>query len=117
MSSNEQAATEVKSSEGQDVEIVGEKKQDSVVKDQQQKVAEEPDTQAGEESRDSVVSAEGGNESAEGDEDDAGEETEEDAEVEKSATNGHAGKNGHEKEAAADSGTEVNGTEVKVGIL
>jgi hypothetical protein len=123
MSSNEQAATEVdevKSNEGQEVEIVGEKKEESMGKDQQkQKVAEKPDTPDGEESHDSVVSAEGGNESAEGaDEDDAGEKIKEDAEEDKSVANGKAGKKGHEeKEATAESDTEVNEAGVKVGNL
>jgi hypothetical protein len=124
MSSNEQAATEVdevKSNEGQEVEIVGEKKEESMGKDQQkQKVAEKPDTQAqaNEESHDSVDLAEGGNESAEGAEDDAGEKIKDDTEADKSAANDHAGKKGHEEKAAtAESDTEVNEAGVKVRNL
>jgi hypothetical protein len=84
---------------------------------QAKKVASAPADTQGEESRDSVVSAEG-DESVEGDEDEVGDEEEEEEDTDEEAAaekprNGHAAKNGAQNEATVEA---VNGTaDAKVG--
>jgi hypothetical protein len=119
MSNNEKAAQEEVSQVTAGQQETAAEKASPVKPQQQQPKAVEPDTGAGEDSRDSVVSAEGeksvedgegGDEEAEGDEEgDTGDD--EQPAVEKS--NGHAGKNG-KAGVGEEAGAEVNGTDAKV---